>query len=156
MGYSDLTTIDARQDPVLRKLRRQDRINKSLINKRIKYLQMSETIESCIASKFNISKDALMTKCRRNEFIFAKHIYRYFLAQLSKEGELISECRRNTDVKFRYSLQKIGLITGCDHATILSSIKVVNNLFDTDKIIRSKIIEIRSQIMNNKVRFPEI
>lgn len=86
-----------------------------------------------IFKHFEIHISFLDSKTRRREIVKAKQISQYF-----------------TKKKTKLSLDMIGqLIGNKDHATVLHSIKTVNNLMDTDKIYKSEIEEIERMLNKN-------
>lgn len=56
---------------------------------------------------------------------------------------------------FKYSLYKIGQLTGCDHATVIHSSKTCQNLMDTDREYREKCLKVIEKLNNNLLILPE-
>ena len=166
---NDSATIETMQrtDFVLRDLIQKRSILDKQVQERIYVLKNKlESLENCICYTFGVSRDALITKSREADFIFAKHTYRYFLERASVDGKL-TEGKRDQhmfktrgyhkgDYRFRFTLHEVAKLSNCIHTAVIYSCKVVNDLCDTDKSYREKIEMIRLKIMNNKVRFPEI
>lgn len=66
--------------------------------------------------------EELLNETRKQEYVFARHLIMYFA------------------VKFKVgTLGYIGAKIGKDHATVLHSIKAINNWMETDKLKKAKI-----------------
>lgn len=70
-----------------------------------------------------VTSDTLKTKTHKREIVFTRQIIMYFLKKYTKE-----------------TLEQIGNHYGNGHCTAIHAIKTINNLNDTDKNIRAKII----------------
>ena len=80
-----------------------------------------------------MTHETLAVKCRDRELVTIRQLAMYF-------------CRKFTGA----SHQSIGSYYGKDHATCLHAVKAINNLIDTDKIIRAKVLEYTSQIIGKQ------
>ena len=71
----------------------------------------------------------------KKEVVMERHLASYFLAKnyLSEKG---------LKQKGKLSLMQIGLLIGKGHANIISSIKVISNMIDTDKSFVTEITEL--------------
>lgn len=77
----------------------------------------------CVSRVFDISYEELISKHRKQEKAYARHAFCYIL-------------KNNT----KYSLAEIGeYLGGRKHSTVLNSIKVAENLTETDKVFREYI-----------------
>ena len=87
-------------------------------------------IKKIVCEYFGVTEAEMMLKTRKVEFCRPRQVCMYFYKNYTK-----------------YSLSKIALLIGeKDHATVLHSCKVVNNLIDTEKIFALKIDAIDNQI----------
>jgi len=80
-------------------------------------------IQSIVCKGEKLFSSSLQTKSRKREIVFARQLVMFFLKQYTKE-----------------SLGKIGEYYGQSHCNTLHAIKAINNLYDSDKNIRAKII----------------
>jgi len=107
----------------------------SIINKLVKKTNTELTlndIKAIVCNYFSIEPDALKSKSRKREIVQARQIAMYFAKK-----------------KTNYSLSQIGAIIGDrDHATVLYANKTINNLIDTDKELRGRIIEIEAKMVS--------
>lgn len=69
---------------------------------------------------------------RKREFVECRQMYFYFKKRMSN-----------------LSLEKIGSFFNKDHATVLHSVKSVNNLIDTDANYRARVNKIKTRIKNS-------
>ena len=85
-----------------------------------------EKIKEVVCGYFSVSEDSVASKSRVRDVANARHIAMYLSKQMTKK-----------------SLSEIGrVIGGRDHATVLHSCSVVNDLMETDKDFRSHVEEI--------------
>jgi len=76
--------------------------------------------------------ERINVKCRDRELVFIRQL-----------------CMAMSKRYTRKSLARIGMYIGNrDHATVLHAAKTINNLCDTDKIIREKVADYEKQIMS--------
>lgn len=75
-----------------------------------------DLIADVIELELQVSFEQIMSKTRIREVVTARHLFNYF-------------CRKYTNK----SLNEIARHLGLNHATIIHSVKVVNNLCDTEK-----------------------
>lgn len=73
--------------------------------------------------------ETLQSKTRKREVVFARQLIMYFLVEHTKE-----------------SWAQIAAHYGKDHATAMHAYKTINNLIDTDRKIKAKIILYNFQI----------
>ena len=101
-----------------------------LIKKDKKELSLND-IKLIVCKYFGIEPEALESKSRKREIVQARQIAMYFAKN-----------------KTNYSSTAIGAIVGDkDHATVLYACKTINNLIETDKEFKSKIIEIEGKLL---------
>ena len=86
-------------------------------------------IEEIVCSYFSITEAEMMLKTRKVEFCRPRQVAMYFYRLHTK-----------------YSLARIGMIFGKDHATVLHSCETINNLIDTEKEFALKIGEMNDFI----------
>ena len=99
----------------------------------IKNKDVNRILLTRISEYFSIDPIMIITRSRNAEYINFKHVYRFMCCQFTT-----------------YSLVAIGIKSGnFDHATILNSVKQVNNLCDTDKVYRHDIDSIFNLIEND-------
>ncbi|MBR1969433.1 MAG: chromosomal replication initiator protein DnaA [Clostridia bacterium] len=89
-------------------------------------------IEYC-ANFYNVKKEDIYSEKRNKEIVFARQVCLYIIREL-------------TD----YSLTKIGLIFGKDHATVLYAIKKLTNIMESDLSIKISIESLMKDISDQK------
>jgi len=93
-----------------------------------------EEILRIVCNELEMEFDELKNrKTRLREFVYARQLYGYFCKIYTKE-----------------SLSSIGKFINKDHATIIHSVKQINNFKDVDKKIKNEVNKINS-ILKNKV-----
>lgn len=85
-----------------------------------------------ILQVYDIEKDRMFSGRRHRDILNALHMQRYLLRIL--KGDIPQENGESV----KYSLAKIGMMTGCNHATVLHSCRTAENLIQTDKSYRAK------------------
>jgi chromosomal replication initiation ATPase DnaA len=95
-----------------------------------------QEIQQIICKGEGITPSLLQDKTRKREIVFTRQTVIYFLHRYTRE-----------------SLLKIGKHYGKDHATALHSIKVIKNLIETDRIIRTKIANYERIIKSNDYQY---
>ena len=98
------------------------------------YYKKDENIESLIftivCKHFDVSKEILISKTRKEKVCLPRQITQYFLS-----------------IYTDYGLKKVAQTVGLkDHSTVINSINAVDNLIDTDEVIRGNIFEIKEKI----------
>ena len=88
-----------------------------------------------ICKEFNIDEWMLSVKCRKKDFVIPRHLYRYFLEKIcyTVQKRDYSSCRKDR----YYSFAQIGEMTGGDHSTVIHSVRVMQDMIDTDKKIKA-------------------
>ena len=89
-------------------------------------------IEYC-ANFYNVKKEDIYSEKRNKEIVFARQVCLYIIREL-------------TD----YSLSKIGLIFGKDHATVLYAIKKLTSIMEKDISIKISIESLMKDISEDK------
>lgn len=90
----------------------------------------SKRILSIITKETDTSIDDIISKTRKREVVQARQMYHHFMRKYTK-----------------LSLTRIGDMTGGrEHATVLHSLKTVNNLVETDKSFAFMFYSIKSKI----------
>lgn len=85
-----------------------------------------------VSGILKVSEEDLKGFCRNRKFVEARQISMYFIKMLCD-----------------LSLTKIGLLIGRrDHATVIYSIKTVNDIMATNKDFRAKVENIQTVILN--------
>jgi chromosomal replication initiator protein len=85
-----------------------------------------------IENYYSLNDGSVHYKTRKREIVIARQLAHYFTREIYKK---------------ELSLADVGiLIGGKDHATVLYSIKTINNLIDTDKNFVTQVKEIRKII----------
>ena len=90
-------------------------------------------IEYC-ANFYNVKKEDIYSEKRNKEIVFARQVCLYIIREL-------------TD----YSLSKIGLIFGKDHATVLYAIKKLTTIMEKDLSIKISIESLMKDISEEKL-----
>lgn len=99
----------------------------------IKDDRIIEYIIAIVGKFYGVSGIYTETKSRKREYVHARQVAMYLI------------CKYSTA-----TLEKVGAqFAGKDHATVLHARKVVNNLMDTDKSIRSQVKDLESIIKLN-------
>lgn len=88
-----------------------------------------EQIRQIICTGEGIPPEILMAKCRKRELVFARQLIMYFMREIAK-----------------VSLHRIGSYLGKDHSTVIHSCIAINNLIETDRDIKMKVILYRERI----------
>ena len=87
--------------------------------------------QQIIEDYYDLPKGSLQLNTRKREIVFARQMCHYFMSKQKK-----------------YTLKKIGRLCGNrDHATILHSIRTINNLIEFDKNIKHDYEKLRSKIL---------
>lgn len=90
------------------------------------------TIEDLVCDYFNVPKEMIEVKTRKREVVQARQVCHFFYKSFTDK-----------------SLASIGALVGSkDHATVLHSVKTVNNLIDTDVRFRKQIEELTPMAEN--------
>lgn len=90
-----------------------------------------EKIERTVCHFTSVPRDVVYNPIRNREIVQARQLIHSFIKK-----------------NFRMSLKNIGKITGGkDHATVLHSVKTVNNLVDTDKTFRKLYEDIEKELV---------
>lgn len=89
-----------------------------------------ELIISEVRKYQRVPNNFTYTKSQKRDVVFARQLSMYFGCKLTK-----------------YSLMKIGSYFGKDHATVLHAKKTINNLVETDRLIRSDVYQINKNIL---------
>jgi chromosomal replication initiator protein len=104
-------------------------------NKDVRQEYIVESIIETVTTYYNITEKDITSKSRKREFVTARHITTMFLRKFTK-----------------ISLKDIGLrLGGRDHTTAINSLKVINDLLETDDIIKEQCQEIIKLISNKKI-----
>ena len=104
-------------------------------------------VKKIVCSYFNLRIEDLDRKSRKREIVLARQVAHYFVSlHYGKKREGGWQARLG-HTAYKYTegipLKQIGReIGGKDHATVLHSIKAINNLIDTDRSFRQLIDEI--------------
>lgn len=88
-----------------------------------------EFIIKTVADYFNVPVNCLSMKCRKGEYIKAKHLTMYFIYTYTG-----------------LSLAHTGMLFGHDHATVCHARKSVTNQFDTNREYRKDFTELKYRI----------
>jgi len=94
----------------------------------IRDVRIIEAIEKVMKVEY----EQMTQKKRDRELVLSRQLFFYFM-------------RKHTTI----SLGGIGLYFNKDHATVLYSIRAVENLLETDKGTRKLVAEIEAEILNN-------
>ena len=87
-------------------------------------------IEEIVCNYFGVAKYEIMRKTRLTDYCRPRQVCMYFYKKYTK-----------------YSLARIGMIFGKDHATVLHSCETINNLIYTEKEFAFKIKELDKLIL---------
>lgn len=87
-------------------------------------------IEEIILNYFGVTKAQIMQKSRLVEFCRPRQVCMYFYRKYTK-----------------YSLERIAMMFNKDHATVVHSCAIINNLIDTEKEFAFKIKELDKFIL---------
>lgn len=91
-----------------------------------------DVIIMTVCEYFKVTKDSLMKHDRRSEYVMPRHIAAFFIKKHFKT----------------MGFKMIGeIFAGRNHATIINSIKVVNNYIDTDNNIKEVVRKIESMLL---------
>lgn len=94
-----------------------------------KSMSMSEVIEA-VATFFNIQDKSICSQSRSHEVMMARHLASYL-------GKKFTEC----------SLSEIGAaLGGRTHATVLHSVKIVEEQLDTDSVMRHRLAQLEAAL----------
>ena len=92
----------------------------------VQMITEKDKIVQIVCEAFGQPKDLVLSKCRKREYVMPKQVIQVCLKRCTK-----------------MSLTEIGLFAGeVDHVTVMHSIRTVNNLMETDKEYRAKVIGI--------------
>ncbi|HEB61700.1 MAG TPA: chromosomal replication initiator protein DnaA [Bacteroidetes bacterium] len=95
-----------------------------------------ENIQKIISDFFNIPIEQITGKSRKRNIVIARQLGIYFSKQMTS-----------------YSLKQIGSQFGNrDHATVLHSIKTVNNLMDTDTLFAETVAKLEHKLENSLIK----
>ena len=107
-------------------------INEAITGKGIRPLKSEEDlnkIEIIVSSYYRILPSSLFAKTKRREIVEPRQV-------------VMAISRLETP----FSLKQIGFRYNKDHATVLHALRVVCNMFNTDKYFREKFTEIISEL----------
>lgn len=80
------------------------------------------TVAEVVAALYGIPAHKVFTKARHNVFCYARHAVRYIMRKEFKWGPL-----------------RIAKAMGCDHTTVVHSVRTAKNLIDTDAGFRRRL-----------------
>lgn len=101
-----------------------------------------DIIVELVCKEFGADREIVLSRTRLVEFLRPRQVIQYFCRKYLKVQNLY---RKKNNRKM--SLRIISELTNVtNHATILSSIKLVNNLIDTEKDFKQKIEAIKALI----------
>jgi chromosomal replication initiator protein len=90
-----------------------------------------EFIKETVCNYFNLPISSLSTKSRKREIVLARQLAMYFAKKLTySSSSVIGAC-----------------IGDKDHATVLYACNIINNLIDTDKDFKNRVIEVEAKWM---------
>ena len=89
-----------------------------------------DTIQDTVCEYFNITRDALASKTRKREIVQARQIAMYM-------------CRNFTKISLAAIGQQIG---GKDHATVVHSCNIVQDLIATNKTFKQYVVDIENRL----------
>jgi len=99
-----------------------------------------EIVIDVILKYFNMTMEQVTVTCRKQEFVFPRQLVHNFVKKYTK-----------------ISLQAIADITGQEHATVLNSIKTINNYIESNDKEKKRVIEyIEYKILLALGRDPEM
>lgn len=97
-------------------------------------------ILKAILTEFNITGEWFFSGRQKQEIVIPMHFYRFFLRSIKGQRKP-GNCK-----PLKYSLNKIGIMTGCSHATVIWSYKTAQNLIQTNKECRAKYEAVLSKL----------
>ncbi|MCQ2153181.1 MAG: chromosomal replication initiator protein DnaA [Bacteroidales bacterium] len=104
------------------------KVTEKIVGKPQTALNMDK-VQKVVCDYFNITRDSMLSKSRKRQFVQARQIAMYLCRSL------LTNC----------SLSTIGAeIGGKDHATVLHACTTVNDLMQTDKVFRKYVDDIRA------------
>jgi len=102
-----------------------------------------EHVFKTVSIETGVSEKEMKSKSRKRERVFARQLYCYCSIRLVK-GELGN-----------VSLANIGSVVDKDHATVLHARKTIDNLMDTNKAIRNKVLDTMHKIELQLYKLPK-
>jgi hypothetical protein len=100
-----------------------------------------EKIIQTVANYYAIPLDQVMTITRKREVVIVRHVSSYFMKEIFKSKMSLALIGQQLTAQ-----RKDGQVIYKDHASILHSIKTVNNLIDSDKKFRKDIETMRHEL----------
>jgi len=101
-----------------------------------------DIITKLVCDEFGAKREEVLSISRKREFIEPKQVIQYFCRKFLKTNCL----QKNGKIR-KMPLREVARLTKTtNHATILSNIKAVNNLIDTDKGFKKRIEAIKALI----------
>ncbi len=94
-----------------------------------------------VSDYYGVDINLIGTKTRKREVVTCRHFIHYFLKKYN--GKM-----------WNLTLEEMGAITSKDHATVLNSEKVINNLLSYNKEIRQD-LENLDKLVRNLKQLPE-
>jgi len=94
----------------------------SFLTRRTGFSSDEERIIYLVAKSFGISHNDLKSRSHLRDFTTPRQVAIYFIRKYTSKTQ-----------------QQVGIIFSRDHSTIVNSLKVVNNLMDTDAAFKEKI-----------------
>ena len=104
----------------------------SITESKKKPKNMEGIVRAAVLKAFEIEWETINVIGRRNGLLMPRHAYFYFMRRMTGSAE--------------YSLAKIGAIMDRNHATVINSIKVWENLIETNAMFKDKHLEIQKLI----------
>jgi hypothetical protein len=120
---------------------------------RISIEDKKETLDECIKRVFNV--EIIDAKTRKREIIYAKHMKRYVLERITKDGVITDKERHSNKPIFKYTTYCLQQLMKINRATLLHSSKTAQNLIDTDKSYREAANKVINKIHRGLIVLPE-
>jgi len=95
------------------------------------YIDALDTIWTYVAGVYNVPLEAALSKRRYQEYVIPRFVFYYMASNLTQA-----------------TWRQMGLYTGRDHSTAIHGVKTIQDLIDTDKRFRSKMLDIRNALLD--------
>jgi len=103
-----------------------------------------------VCDAFGISEEDIFKKTRERKICNARQVYVYIIKTANIPGE-DPKCKSR-----RTNLVRLGRHISRDHATIIHSVKVVQNYYDTEVFYKELIDRLQNEITQKRIVIPKL
>jgi chromosomal replication initiation ATPase DnaA len=109
-------------------------------------LEAADNIVRQVARYYNITPIELKSRNRKREFCYPRQVAHRIVLEFFSTNRLIDGSGEFISTHGSLSLKQVGELTGQDHATVLHSVKTINNLIETDRQFSERFLYVRNEM----------